>query len=212
MTHTLHRLGSLETLEKDFVVMAMTAKGFNEEGSIPKLREYFEIILKHKPVNYGEVMAGSRSIASVSQIMDSFNISSVPHGVFTTAKQVEDVLKDLKKADLGLSIVVSGVLSEVEKCCRNAGLRPHTLEHSLGIWGKKEKLPQTKILEITNMCGHSMISPRLAEREIGEVSSKKKKPEEAVEVLTRCCRCSIFNPERAVILVKEMVGEKSSAE
>jgi hypothetical protein len=207
MTHTLHRLGSLETLQKDFVVMAMTAKGFNEEGSIPKLKEYFKIILKHKPVNYGEVMAGSRSITSVSKIMDSFNISSVPHGVFTTAKQVEDVLKDLKKADLGLSIVVSGVRSEVEKCCRNAGLRAHTVEHSLGIWGKKQKLSQTKILEITNMCGHSMISTRLAEREIDEVKAKKKTPEEAVEVLSCCCRCSVFNPERAAGLIKGMVDE-----
>jgi hypothetical protein len=29
--------------------------------------------------------------------------------------------------------------------------------------------------------------------------------------LSRCCRCSVFNPERAVILVKEMLGDKSSA-
>lgn len=207
MTHTLHRSGSNESLKNDFVIMAMTAKGFNEEGSVPKLKEYFRIILKHNPVNYGEVMAGNRITMSDDKIIESFNLSSVPHGVFSDAKQVEDVLRDIKKANLGLSIVVSGILSEVETCCKNTGLRPHTIENSLGIWGKKIKLPGTKINEITSMCGHGMISAHLVEREIKKVKIKEKTPEEAVDVLCRCCRCSVFNQERAAVLIKEIVGE-----
>jgi hypothetical protein len=194
-------------LRKDFVIMAMTAKGFNDEESVPKLKEYFKIILKHKPINYGEVMAGNRSITSDLKIMDSFNLSSVPHGVFTDPKQVDGVLKDLREADLGLSIVVSGVLSEVEKCCEKVGLVPHTVENSLGFWGKTNRLPDMKILEISNMCGHAMISTNLVEREINEVKSKKKTPEEAVELMNRCCRCSIFNTERAAVLIAAIASE-----
>ncbi len=33
MTHTLHRRGSEESLDKDYVLLCMAAKGINEDGS-----------------------------------------------------------------------------------------------------------------------------------------------------------------------------------
>ena len=37
MTHTLHRRGSEKELQKDFVILAMAARGVNREGAAPKL-------------------------------------------------------------------------------------------------------------------------------------------------------------------------------
>ena len=36
MTHTLHRRGSEKSLERDYVLLCMAAKGINEEGSQEK--------------------------------------------------------------------------------------------------------------------------------------------------------------------------------
>ena len=99
MTHTLHRYGSYGSLKNDFVFLTMAATDINKNGSVPKMQKFFEIILKHDPVNYGEVMQGNRSITSAEKILNSFNPSSVPHGVFTSVKKVREVLQDLKEAD-----------------------------------------------------------------------------------------------------------------
>jgi hypothetical protein len=44
MTHTLHRQGSTESLEKDYVVFAMPSSGLNSQGSKPKIEKVFEIL------------------------------------------------------------------------------------------------------------------------------------------------------------------------
>ena len=46
MTHTLHRLGTDESiLKQDFVLLTMPSKDINHVGSAPKLRRFFEIAL-----------------------------------------------------------------------------------------------------------------------------------------------------------------------
>ena len=60
MTHTLHRRGSEADLQKDFVILAMAARGVNREGSAPKLARALEIFAAHHPVNYGNVAPRSR--------------------------------------------------------------------------------------------------------------------------------------------------------
>ena len=36
MTNTLHRYGKKDNLRDDFIVFAMAAKGFNEQGALEK--------------------------------------------------------------------------------------------------------------------------------------------------------------------------------
>lgn len=43
MTHTLHRRGTVKELEHDYVVLAMSSKDVNREGSAPKIAEILEI-------------------------------------------------------------------------------------------------------------------------------------------------------------------------
>ena len=105
-----------------------------------------------------------------------------------------------------MSVVVSGILDTVDDCCRKAGLKRHTVEFSLGIWGKTEKLPPDDVLEVTTMCGHGMISSNLVKSLAEEIREGTKSPEKAAEEMAAHCCCGIFNTTRGAKLLAEMAG------
>ena len=123
MTHTLHRRGNRESLDCDYIVFTMSAKGFNETGSADKNAGFLRILLKHQPVNYGDMVTGNCHVKSPEEIFDNIQDTSIIHGVFTDPEVVSGILKDLKEADLGISVVVTGVHDETEECCRESLLR-----------------------------------------------------------------------------------------
>ena len=47
MTNTLHRYGSAESLEDDYIVFAMPARGFNQADAIEAQRRFLELARKH---------------------------------------------------------------------------------------------------------------------------------------------------------------------
>lgn len=205
MTHTLYREGTRSNLSGDYVVLAMSAKGINEKGSAEKMKRFLKMGLTHNPANYGDMKTGNSLTTSIEAIMDNIKDTSIIHMVYTTKEQVTAFLKELKGVDLGLSVVVSGLIDEVNDCCKEAGLRPHTVEYSLGIWGKTDKLPDRKILEITTMCGHHMVASRLVEKMIREVKRGKKTSLDAAQELTKQCCCGVFNTKRATELLDAAV-------
>ncbi|MDK2854969.1 MAG: hypothetical protein PWQ41_49 [Bacillota bacterium] len=87
-----------------------------------------------------------------------------------------------------------------------AGVTPHTINYSLGVWGRRDKLPSDDILAITTMCGHHMISPRLVEKLIIEVKQGRFTPREAALKLSSFCHCGIFNHIRAEKLIRRYAG------
>ena len=204
MTHTLHRQGSLESLEHDYVIFAMPSSGLTSAGSKPKLDKVFEILSRHNPVNIGDSKGGSRfSLGGDDKVKDIIVENELVHGVFRSREQVIAVLKDLEKADLGLCITVSGLMHAVEECCGQAGLTPHTLVSSLGIWGKTALLPSTEVQEIATMCGHGLVSFNLISELAAQVQRKEITPEKAAATLARPCICGVFNPARAAELLAE---------
>jgi len=205
MTHTLHRRGSRESLDCDYIVFTMSAKGFNETGSGKKMQEFFNILLKYQPVNYGDMVTGNCHVKSREEIYNNIGDTSIIHGVFTDPQVVSEVLKELKAADLGMSVVVTGVHGDTEKCCRESSLSKHTIEHSLGIFGQIKKLPAEEILQLTTMCGHGMVPVNLVERIVAEIKRGKKNYREAALELTRPCHCGIYNPVRAERLLRRLV-------
>ena len=205
MTHTLHRRGDRENLSGDFVVFTMSAKGFNEEGSGPKIRKFLDVVLRHDPVNFGNCITGNGKVIPLKEIQDKIDDVSVVHAVFTDPAVVVNVLKDLKAAEIGTSIIVSGIHDETEKCCRAAGLQKHTIEHSMGYFGQVKRLPDHKFMELTSMCGHAMVPANLVERVLREIRRGKKTCREAALELTRPCHCGIYNPARAEKLLKRLV-------
>jgi hypothetical protein len=205
MTHTLHRRGDRESFENDYIVFTMSAKKFNEEGSEEKMRKFLEILIRHNPVNFGDMQTGNRYVKDPSEIFDRMATTSIVHGVFTDRTVVTEVLKELKAADLGISVVVSGIHDKTETCCREDGLQKHTVEHSLGIFGELDRLPGEETLQITTMCGHGMVPANLVERIAVEIKRGKKTFREGAVELTRPCVCGIFNPVRAENLLRKLV-------
>jgi len=197
MTHTLHRRGTRESLSKDFVIMMIPAQGYNDIGSDEKLKEFLKMAVRHNPKNVGTLKANMYS-HSAQYVVD--HAEKLAHAVFVDRKTVAAVLSALKKADLGLSVIVSGVLDEVETACREAGLDRHTVEFSLGIWGNTSRLPSDEVLQVTTMCGHGLVATSLVKSLLEEIRAGSRTPQAAGEECARHCCCGIFNPSRAAEL------------
>lgn len=207
MTHTLHRQGTEEGLSNDYIFLCMAAKGINEDGSVDKMREFLRIMLRHNPVNIGDMRTGTMHHTKTEEILAKVTSTSIVHGVFTDKNTVTNVLRDLKQADLGMSVVVSGPFSSATECCRKAGLKPHSIDYSAGIWGKKEKLPPQEIMEVTTMCGHAMVASNLVKSLVQDIKGGEISAEDAGKELAKQCECGIFNPVRATNLLQAMASK-----
>jgi hypothetical protein len=204
MSHTLHRCGSHDDLKNDFVVFCMSAKTVNAKGSGPKMKKFFELLKKYPAVNFGDVKTGSRFNSDWQTIHDGYKDQSVAHYVFSDAAAVGEILKELKAADLGVSVIVSGVFDRVDELCRQAGLQMHTVEYSGGVLGKTERLPEGPVLAITTMCGHGLVSANLVKKMATQVKKGKKNLAEAAADLAKPCMCGVFNAQRAERLLMEL--------
>lgn len=211
MTHTLHRLGNIDNLRDDYVVFAMSAKGINEKGSHIAMRRFMELAFELGPVNAGDTRIGNIFTHSRQEILDGIRDVSVVHVVFTDEAKVATLLKRVREADLGMSVVVSGLFDRVCECARQAGLCQHTVECSAGVWGKTERLPDVQIMQITTMCGHGMVAASLVEQRARDVR-RGRTPEEAALELARPCVCGVFNPVRAARLLEAIAAREGPAE
>lgn len=212
MTHTLHRMGERESLEKEFLLYMIPSRGLNEIDSAPKIKRFIEICAKYDPVNIGclypsSVKAkprGSLKGDSINELKADVVDRTETIVTFSNMDKVTSVLNDLREADLGISVVVTGVFDKVFECCHEAGLTQHTVNMALCIEGKTERLPERKLLDVVTMCGHGLVSPYLAEDLIEKVKKGRTTPEEAANKLGINCVCGAFNPVRAAELIREM--------
>ncbi|KPK24320.1 MAG: hypothetical protein AMJ70_02225 [Dehalococcoidia bacterium SG8_51_3] len=206
MTHTLHRQGTKESLDKDYIFLCMAAKGYNEDGADEKMREFLRIMMRHNPVNAGDMRSGNMFNSKMDDILSKVSSTSIVHGVFTDSDTATNVLKELKDADLGMSVVVSGPFDSVDCICEKAGLKPHSLDYSGGIWGNTKKLPTKEVQEVTTMCGHAMVASNLVKSLVDDIKAKRTTAEEAGKELAKQCACGIFNPARAAELMQKMAS------
>jgi len=207
MTHTLHRRGDNESLSEDYVMLIMPARGVNFDGSEEKMRQIWEVISRYegKLPNFGNASNGNSHRTSMEVLKKA--TSWIAHVVFKDRETLKACLKELKERDFGISVVISGLYEDVERLCAEVGLSPHTVEHSLGIHGNTERLPDENVLEITTMCGHAMVSANLVTHLVAEIDEGKTTHEEAAKELSRMCDCGIFNPYRAEKLLRKMTSE-----
>ena len=205
MTHTLHRKGDIENLREDFVILTMSAKTVNAKGSAWKMRRFFEILEKYKPVNYGDMKTGNILNSDRDNIYNGIQDRSIIHFVYTEKEVVGKILDELEKGHLGTSVVVSGLIDTTDQLCKQSRLKMHTVEFSGGIHGRIDLLPETPILEITTMCGHGMVAANLVKEMLKQIKKGKKTLQEAALELARPCQCGIFNPKRAELLLEKLL-------
>lgn len=197
MTHSLHRSGSLESLRGDYVWFMYQAKGINDKNIKEKAQEFIAVAEVVGSENWGDVKSGPKVCLSVEEIKSKISDQSRVRGVFTRKDQVVQFLRMIKEKNLGISVIISGLLKETLEACEEAGVTPHTINFSLGVWGKKELLPSEDVLAVTTMCGHHMVSAGLVKEIMEEVRKGRLSPEEAGLKLATYCPCGIFNQVRA---------------
>jgi hypothetical protein len=194
VTNTLHRRGTPEDLKHDFVVFATVHGGKGRPEVADALRRFREIVGKHNPAN--------KPLPNLGAYKDINRVEPVPaepgaSATFDDYETVKRVIAELKAADLGISVNVSGPLEEVACACQAAGFTRHSAEHSLGIVGNRDLLPAANVLEINTLCGHGMVSHNLVQRMIDLVKQGKLTTDQAAEMLARPCTCGVVNKTRA---------------
>ncbi len=217
MTHSLHRAGTIQDLGCDYVIIIRSEKGYNQEGSAEICKEILKLLQKHGAVNItgarGKSYRGNIHETSLDSIIEAFKDGNSPYGVFDKREKLESFLRELKEKDYGLSVVVAGLYGVIKSVCDQIGIKPHTTNHSLGIWGNTSLLPKGPVLEITTMCGHGMVSRYLVDDLVKEIQAGSLSEEKAAIELAKPCLCGIFNPNRAEVLLRKLTrGEKKGME
>lgn len=210
MTHSAHRLASKEELKRDYVVFVRPAKGFDDidektrEETLRKTRELADIVYKHGPVNLGRTGADCTAQGEeYEQIMNRKEMNGFM-SVFTDKDTAAVVLREIKEKDAGFSVVASGLIEDIFDICKEIGMVPHTILYSLGVWGKKELLPEEGHLKITTLCGHSMVSSQIIDHYVEEIKKGEITPEDAGKKIAKPCPCGIFNVPRTVEELKKL--------
>jgi hypothetical protein len=206
MTNTLHRRGTPDDLEGDYVIFVTMARDINKVGSAPKIHEFLRICNKYNPINIGSSKMGTilQDEIKFDDLMD-LKDGSTSAAVFTDLDTLQQVLSELIKADLGISINISGLLDGTQECCHKNGIERHSVEHSLGFWGATDRLPEREIIEITSLCGHGMVSFNLIRKMMEQVRMRKLTPKEAAKIMGKCCECAVFNTTRAEHLLEKVL-------
>jgi hypothetical protein len=225
MTNTLHRYGAPETLENDFIVFAMAARGVNDQGSVEKFQEFLRIARKHHPINLGDATRGgvyrpSKRLNPLAHwfrkderdpeaLVRGVNQPTVVSAVFDNRDDLRSFLSEVKEADLGLSINISALTDRACEVASEAGITRHSVEYSLGFFGALDKLPDRATLSLATMCGHGMISFNFAKKMIDWVKEGRRSPQQASTYMARFCTCGIFNTTRSCTILTECSHRKS---
>jgi hypothetical protein len=115
-------MGSTQSLSEDLVLLMMPSKDINHEGSAPKLRRFFELALENGAIKIGDCRSGNEyHQGGVEKMMSDVEDRAVVHAVFKDEGPLLSMLRALKQADLGLSVVVSGLFDRVGKCVLSGG-------------------------------------------------------------------------------------------
>jgi hypothetical protein len=200
MTHSLHRQGSEESLKRDFVVLAMGSGAGAMAAQKARLSRRFPGLYKAGRAVY-RLLRGLKKAGGVKK-QDRRGPVIKGAVVLDSREALRDYLKMLKEADTGRSVVVSGLVDEVDGCLREIGLKPHTVQFSLGVFGRTERLPAEDVLEMTTMCGHDMVAPKLVAKWVEDVKRGKMPKDKAVDNMARLCKCGIFNRARALEILE----------
>ena len=145
MTHSLHRCGSVESLEGDYVMIAMVSKG-NKPALASEFPRVARIMFDAGLVNTGSTMLRTNLPLGFDreQFIEGLAGSNALLCTFSNKEALKKALIELKEEKIGISITVSGLIDEVHALAEELELTPHTVNLSMGVIGKTEKLPKPR--------------------------------------------------------------------
>ncbi len=205
MTNTLHRQGTRDSLASDYIVFLTPAQGINKQGCGEKKQRFLRLALAQHPANFGadhkNVITGGDPEPMIAAVTDGSSVAAT----FSDAEAIRRLVAALKREELGISVNISGLADEVDAILRSQGIVRHSIEHSLGVLGRTDRLPTRQILELSTMCGHGLVSHNYARKMIDWVKLGKLTPRQAARHLAKPCVCGAFNIDRAEALLAKAV-------
>ncbi|RJQ74054.1 MAG: hypothetical protein C4519_17275 [Desulfobacteraceae bacterium] len=204
MTHTLNRRGLSEDRPGEEIVFLAMAHRKEKPQKAEAMRQMARTVLRYGPKN----IIGAPLGLDPPAITEMCARAGIVTAVFTDKEDVLALVRDIKSQKLGVSVVLSALFSDVRDICTAAGIREHTYNVSLGIFGKTEKLPDEQTLRITTQCGHGLVSPHLVNHILKRMNKGKMTSAEGAQLLVKPCVCGIGNPQRFKRLLDEKAAER----
>jgi hypothetical protein len=206
MTHSLHREGTEDSLERDYCLFIYPARGFNYKDSGPRIKRMVELLYLTGPANMIAHTLRRNMYSGVlpEDVLQSIKDGTRVYSVFHSPAKIREVLIRLKEADAGISVMVSGLIDRIREITAEIGITPHMVNLSLGIHGQTDLLPPPDIRQFTTMCGHGVVSPALVRDVIRKVKRGKATTWEGSLILAEPCACGIYNPYRSREMLEEM--------
>ncbi len=201
MTHTLNRTGLSEARPGEEIVILCMVHRTERAQKIEEIKQIAQTVIGREPEN----IIGRPLGMDDEAIEMMAPLTGIITAVFTSTDDALKVVKEIKSQKPGISVVLSGLFSDVRDICECAGLKEHTHHISLGIHGRTERLPNEKYLEIITQCGHSLISSNLIEALLKKIRKGKMTSEEAALMLAKPCACGIVNTKRVKQILEEML-------
>ncbi len=223
MTNTLHRYGLAQSFRDDYIIFAIPSKGKNDEGCIPKLKQFLRICIKYNPSNIGNGnrggLAPEKDMGPAAhwkrvgrpdweKVIEGVIKPGTVSAVFTTEEDATACFREIVEADLGMSVNISTSVENARQVGENCGINRHSVEYALSLSDPHDHLPNSQILSLSTMCGHGMVSFNMARKMLDMVREGRRTPQQAVATLTRLCPCGVYNPERAKRLLEEARKEQ----
>ena len=212
MTHTLLRTGGVGSQKKEFCWLVHQTKGVNDQDCVRKMLEYIAVIEAVGGDNWGDKKSGSVLQVGSQIIKDNLKDNSHVGGVFSRRDMAVAFVREVAAKELGFSVILSGVLSEIAGICAEAGIVPDSANFSLGVWGRKDKLPDEKTLAITTMCGHHNVPRKFVEWVQQQVDEGSLSADEGARRLASFCYCGMFNPVRCAGILRNHGAGSEPAE
>jgi len=199
MTHTLNRTGLTDKVPGEEFIFLCMVNQHEKEQKADAMKKIAETVFKYKPDNFIGLPMGFTK----DDVISLAPTTGIVTAVFNSQDDLLELVRDIASQDLGISVVISGLFSDINSICCSSDLKEHTFNISLGIFGKTENLPDNKTLEITSQCGHGLISPHLVKHIAKRINKGKMTTDEGAQMLFKPCVCGIGNPKR----IQKILGE-----
>jgi hypothetical protein len=238
MSHTSQRRGlDPGKPGQEIIVLAMVSKRHRQDEGIPEaMKVLAQEMLAHNPhqwLSHNFLELDIPQLGSMQSLLRLVHRllpeatqdflfravaekSSVLTALYTGAEDACSLLRDLKgswlednrRKGLPISIVVSGLFADIDKCCKQTGIHQHTYLHCLEVRGRVDRLPGEAELELVTMCGHGLIATGRVQGIVDRMAKGEITAEQAAEDVGRPCVCGIVNQERAAEIFRRLAGSE----